>query len=80
MLPEMLMFQKFGILIMSVVAFSLLFAMTYFIPLLAAFGPENDTGYVPVREWFTAYISDPMRGVFGYPPKDTQEENDAAVR
>ena len=47
--PEMIFFQKFSILIMSVVSLSLLYAMTFFIALLAAFGPNGDYGNLPLK-------------------------------
>jgi predicted RND superfamily exporter protein len=60
-LPEMFFFKKFGVLIMSTVAFSLLFALTYFIPLLMIAGPEGKAGHVPVWLYFRLYITNPIK-------------------
>eukprot|EP01083_Nonionella_stella_P149835 476462_1 len=46
--PEFLFFKKFGILVMSVVTFSLFFSMVYFTSCLARCGPQGKTGYVPI--------------------------------
>lgn len=51
--PEMIFFYKFGILIMTVILLSLLYSMVYFIALLAAFGPNNDTGEIPFKKIFS---------------------------
>ena len=45
-IPEFKFFGQFGILIMSVVAFSLLYSNTFFIALLAVLGPEKTSGKV----------------------------------
>ena len=50
--PEMLFFKKFGFLVMTTIALSLLYAMTFFIALLAAFGPNGNTGTVPIKSIF----------------------------
>lgn len=42
--PELILFYKMGIIMMSTVVVSLLWAMCFFTSLLAAIGPENDTG------------------------------------
>ena len=42
--PEFKFFEKFGILIMSIIALSLVYSMTFFIALLAVFGPERTSG------------------------------------
>ena len=44
LIPEFYFFVQFGILITSVVAFSLLYSNTFFIALLAVLGPEGDAG------------------------------------
>jgi len=46
--PEFLFFKKFGILVMSVVTFSLFFSMVYFIALLAKCGPQGKCGHIPI--------------------------------
>ena len=43
-IPEFKFFGKFGILIMSIVAFSLVYSNTFFIALLAVLGPEKNSG------------------------------------
>ena len=48
--PEFLFFKKFGILVMSVVTFSLFFSMVYFIGLLAKCGPQGKTGHIPISK------------------------------
>eukprot|EP01084_Bolivina_argentea_P157720 274819_1 len=50
--PEMLFFKKFGILVMTVVMFSLFFSMVYFIGLLSLFGPQGKTGTIPIGKIF----------------------------
>ena len=47
--PEMKFYTKFGILIMSVVALSLIYAITFFIALLAVFGPIGNKGNLPFK-------------------------------
>ena len=47
--PEFKFFAKFGILIMSVVAFSLLYSMTFFIAILAVLGPEGTRGELNIK-------------------------------
>eukprot|EP01084_Bolivina_argentea_P035525 65886_1 len=42
--PEFMFFKKFGILVMSVVTFSLFFSMVYFTACLAKCGPQGKTG------------------------------------
>ena len=45
--PSLIFFIKMGILIMTTIFFSLAWSMLFFISLLAAFGPEFETGDLP---------------------------------
>eukprot|EP01083_Nonionella_stella_P069779 186219_1 len=51
--PVIVFFSKMGVLMMSTIAFSILFAMFFFTSLLAQFGPEYDTGKLSCCCWWT---------------------------
>ena len=53
-LPEIIFFQKMGVLIVTTIIFSIFWAMLFFIALLAQWGPENETGQIPFGKCFDA--------------------------
>ena len=49
--PALLFFKKFGILIMSVVVLSLIYAFGFFMSILAVFGPIGNRGHIPFTKF-----------------------------
>ncbi len=50
--PAIVFFSKMGVLILTTVAVSITFALTFFCALVAAVGPQGDSGHIPVKEWW----------------------------
>ncbi len=50
--PPVTFFQKIGTLIMTTVAFSITFALTFFPAVLSVIGPEGGQGKVPFDRWW----------------------------
>ena len=51
LIPQIVFFEKMGILIISTVLFSIFWAMTFFVALLVTVGPQHRTGNINVKKF-----------------------------